>query len=104
MRRTKPQRNSDGGICGDELLAEENTVAARCGSRFIALTIVAFSAVALCVPAANADLLGLGSLLGGNCPTSGTQVFAPWQDLKHYYLAPNGGLENGSTGWSLSGG
>jgi hypothetical protein len=77
-------------------------VAARCGSRFIAVAIVAFSAVALCVPAANASLLG--GLLGGNCPTSGTQVFSPWQDFKHYYLAPNGGLENGSNGWSLSGG
>jgi hypothetical protein len=35
---------------------------------------------------------------------SGKQVFAPWADYRSYYLAPNGGLENGSTGWSLSGG
>src|SRR5437763_7085133 len=46
----------------------------------------------------------LGGLLGGNCPSSGTRVFAPWNDTNLYYLAPNGGLENGATGWSLSGG
>jgi hypothetical protein len=30
--------------------------------------------------------------------------FLPWLDLAYYTSAPNGGLENGSTGWSLSGG
>ena len=39
-----------------------------------------------------------------NCPTGGTQVFAPWQDYANYMLAPNGGLESGTTGWSVSGG
>jgi len=48
-------------------------------------------------------LLGLG-LGGSSCPKSGTQVFAPWHDFNSYYLAANGGLENGSTGWSLGGG
>jgi hypothetical protein len=81
---------------------EEGTLAARLGSRFTLATIVAVVAVALCAPVANADLLG--NLLGNNCPSAGTQVFAPWNDLRSYYLAPNGGLENGSTGWSLSGG
>jgi hypothetical protein len=46
----------------------------------------------------------LGGLLGSNCPTKGSQVFATWNDIRSYFLAPNGGLENGSTGWSLSGG
>src|SRR5437899_8309637 len=46
----------------------------------------------------------LGGLLGENCPSSGTRVFAPWNDTNLYYLAPNGGVENGATGWSLSGG
>ena len=77
-------------------------VAARWGSRFVLATIVVVTAVAFCAPAANADLLG--GLIGNNCPTSGTQVFAPWNDFRSYYLAPNGGLENGSNGWSLSGG
>jgi hypothetical protein len=77
-------------------------VAARLGYRFVLATIVAVTAVALGAPAANADLLG--GLIGNNCPTSGMQVFAPWSDFRSYYLAPNGGLESGTTGWSLSGG
>ncbi len=32
------------------------------------------------------------------------QVFLPWLDVAHYTLAPNGGLESGSTAWSLRGG
>ena len=64
--------------------------------------VVSALAAALTVPVANADLLP--GLLGGNCPGGGTQVFAPWKDYNSYYLAPNGGLENGASGWSLSGG
>jgi hypothetical protein len=80
-------------------------VAARLGTRFVLAAIVAATAVAFSASsasAAHADLLG--GLIGNNCPTSGTQVFAPWSDYHSYYLAPNGGLENGSTGWTLSGG
>jgi hypothetical protein len=77
-------------------------LAARLGSRFVIATIVAVVATALSAPAANAGLIG--SLLGGNCPSSGSKVFAQWNDFRSYYLAPNGGLEDGSTGWSLSGG
>jgi hypothetical protein len=80
---------------------EEDTLAARLGSRFALATMAAVLAVGLAAPAANADLLG--NLIGNNCPTKGSQVFAPWNDYLSYYLAPNGGLENGSTGWSLSG-
>jgi hypothetical protein len=80
---------------------EEGTLAARLGSRFALATLVAVCAVASAAPVANADLLG--NLIGNNCPTSGTQIFLPWGDLKHYYLAPNGGLESGANGWSLSG-
>jgi len=60
------------------------------------------AAAAFSVPAANAGLIS--GLLGGNCPTGGSQVFAPWQDYASYLLAPNGGLELGTTGWSMSGG
>ena len=76
-------------------------MAARLGSRFVLATLVAVAAVAVSAPVANADLLG--NLIGNNCPTSGTQVFLPWGDLKHYYSAPNGGFESGANGWSLSG-
>jgi hypothetical protein len=68
----------------------------------------ALAATALTVPAASAKSSGLGDLLGGilapSCNSTGTQVFAPWNDLANYFLAPNGGLESGSTGWSLGGG
>lgn len=80
---------------------EEGTLAARLGSRFVLATLVVMAAVALGAPAANADLLG--NLIGNNCPTSGNQVFLPWGDSRHYYPAPNGGLESGASGWSLSG-
>jgi hypothetical protein len=33
-----------------------------------------------------------------------TRPFLPWLDLAHYTLAPNGGLESGSSAWSLRGG
>ncbi len=61
------------------------------------------TAAAVAVPTAGAKstLLGLG---GSSCPSGGSQVFASWGDSAYYYLAPNGGLENGATGWSLSGG
>jgi hypothetical protein len=59
-------------------------------------------ALALCAPAANAGLLD--NLVGGTCPGNSSQVFAPWNDFNGYFLAPNGGFENGSTGWTLSGG
>lgn len=68
--------------------------------------IPAVLAAAVCsVPAASAGLIGnIGNLLSGNCPTGGTQVFAPWQDAAQYLLAPNGSFELGTTGWSLTGG
>ena len=31
-------------------------------------------------------------------------MFAPWNDTNLYYLAPNGGVENGTTGWGVMGG
>jgi hypothetical protein len=62
----------------------------------------------LSVPAASAKSTGLGDLLGGiinaNCNSTGSQVFAQWNDFANYFLAPNGGLENGAYGWSLGGG
>lgn len=38
------------------------------------------------------------------CPARALdQPFLPWLDPAYYTLAPNGGLENGSSAWSLSG-
>ena len=42
--------------------------------------------------------------LGGGCNYATSQPFAQWNDTNSYYLAPNGGVESGSYGWSLSGG
>ena len=72
------------------------------------LCCAALAATALTVPVASAKSTG-GGLLGGllnlnsSCGSTGTQVFAPWGDTSSYFLAPNGGLESGSTGWSLGG-
>ncbi|HEY8316911.1 MAG TPA: hypothetical protein VIG35_08615, partial [Gaiellaceae bacterium] len=64
---------------------------------------MALAFLAFAVPAASAKstLLGLGST---GCTSSGSQVFAPWADLASYFLAPNGGFELGSYGWSLGSG
>jgi hypothetical protein len=87
---------------------EVKTVAASFFRRFSIGLCAALAATALAVPAASAKSSGLGDLLGGilsaNCNSTGTQVFAQWNDFANYFLAPNGGLENGSTGWSLGGG
>jgi hypothetical protein len=81
-------------------------VAARV--RVLAVTVVAAAALSVAAAFASTAKAGLiGDLLtsiGGNCPTGGSQVFAPWQDFANYYLAPNGSFEFGTTGWSLSGG
>lgn len=71
---------------------------------FARLRVVIAAAVvtaALAAPVAHADLI---TGLIDNCPTGGTQVFAPWGDYRNYLPATNGGFENGSKGWSLSGG
>jgi hypothetical protein len=51
---------------------------------------------------ANAGLIG--GLLGSNCSNATSQPFASWGDSRSYYVAPNGGFESGSTGWTLGGG
>jgi hypothetical protein len=88
---------------------EVKTVAASFLRRFGVALVAALAATVLAVPVAGAKSSGLGDLLGGlinlnsSCGTTGTQVFAPWGDTSSYFLAPNGGLESGTTGWSLRG-
>lgn len=68
------------------------------------ISLVAVIAAAVLATTAGQAKAGLiGGLLNGNCPAA-LPVFAPWGDFSPYYFAPNGGFENGSTGWSLSGG
>ena len=69
---------------------------ARRSAVFLVLVAVV---VALCAPAAMAG----GSLLGlNNDCGSASQPFAQFGDYRTYTFGANGGLENGSTGWSLS--
>ncbi|HMI81663.1 MAG TPA: hypothetical protein VK480_07735 [Solirubrobacterales bacterium] len=61
--------------------------------KFLVAMVVALVAVAF--PAATAQA----------CPYTGAeQVFKPWGDLSFYVLGPDGGFENGASGWALSGG
>jgi hypothetical protein len=62
----------------------------------VLLVVVAATALASTAGTAKAGLIG-------GCGVT-APVFAPWGDWSGYYFAPNGGFENGSTGWSLSGG
>src|ERR671931_1561341 len=67
------------------------------GARMLA---VAALAIALAAPASAAT-----DGVVAACPSSTyEQPFAPWLDLASYVLAPNGGLESGTAGWSLEGG
>lgn len=63
--------------------------------------VVLVALVALCAPAALAG----GSLLGLNndCGTA-SQPFSQFGDYRSYTFGSNGGLESGSTGWTLGGG
>jgi hypothetical protein len=74
-------------------------VAAR-GSVGLTLLVMALAA-ALAAPAAQArgNLLGLNPQCG---PTS--KPFAQFGDYRNYSFGPDGGLEAGGVGWSLSGG
>ncbi|HEY6960967.1 MAG TPA: hypothetical protein VI408_03675 [Gaiellaceae bacterium] len=65
----------------------------------LAVTVVAALA-ATTAGTAHAGLIT--GLLGGNCGIT-APYFAPWNDFEGYYFAPNGGFENGATGWSLGG-
>jgi hypothetical protein len=68
------------------------------------VAVMAVAAVVACASTAGTAKAGLISgLLGGNCGAT-APVFLPWGDFSSYYLAPNGGFENGTGGWALSGG
>ena len=65
------------------------------------LVVVVATTLASTVGTAKAGLIT--GLLGGGCGTT-APAFAAWGDWAKYYFAPNGGFENGSTNWALSGG
>ena len=66
--------------------------------RFV-LFLVAFGcALTASIGAASADVVT------GNCPGASSQPFLPWADPLFYTLTPDGGFEQGGSGWQLSGG
>jgi len=71
--------------------------------RRLAVLSIVVVATALASTAGTAKAGLITGLLGGGCGAT-SPVFAPWGDWAGYYFAPNGGLENGSTGWTLGGG
>lgn len=96
---------SETKFCGVDLRGfSVATLRARLVLASVAAAAIASFAAFSAAPAK--ALLGINLGLGGsNCSTAGSQVFLPFDgDTRSYYLAPNGGFENGSTGWSLNGG
>lgn len=59
--------------------------------------------LALACGAFQADKSSASLITGGYCPGA-TQAFAAWGDPHFYVFGANGGLEQGSYGWSLAGG
>jgi len=75
-----------------------NPIAARCRFLLSGVAAVAASA-ALAAPAVAATVTANAS-----CPdTPVLQPFAPWGDTADYFLAPDGGFEQGGAGWTLHG-
>jgi hypothetical protein len=72
--------------------------------------ILAIGALALVALGTGAQAtLAAGTATPATAPLSCTArtqsaVFAPWGDMAPYFLVSNGGFENGSTDWSLTGG
>ena len=76
------------------------TSVARMGTR-IAFGVAIIAALILS-STAKAGLIGTGS--ASYCDPTATQPFAAWGDSASYARLLNGGLEGGTTGWTLSGG
>jgi hypothetical protein len=67
--------------------------------RVILTLAVAATTAALVVGVAPA-----GAGLGIACPNPTSVPFAPWSDYANYAFVPDGGFENGASGWTLTGG
>jgi hypothetical protein len=69
--------------------------------RLVLAAIAATAAAAFTAAPANAGLLVQSAT---ECDAQSTsRVFAPWLDFANYFLAPDGGFENGAEGWALDG-
>jgi len=73
-------------------------IAARC--RFLLTGAAAFVATAVLAAPATASVTAASA----GCPDRAVaQPFAPWGDNADYFLAPDGGFEQGGAGWTLRG-
>ena len=68
-----------------------------------ALTIAVLAAVGALAAAPAAQAGPLVASAEGCAAPSLEQPFTPWLDTSNYFLAPNGGFENGASHWSLDG-
>ena len=66
--------------------------------------VLGLGTLAATVAAMGSTAAAANAALGVACPTPTSQPFATWGDTSNYALAPDGGLENGATGWTLTGG
>ena len=69
-------------------------------------TLLARGRVAILVTSLAAALVAAtpaNAALGVTCPNPTHQPFTPWGDPSFYAFVPNGGFENGATGWALTG-
>ncbi|MEY2517756.1 MAG: hypothetical protein QOJ89_5114 [bacterium] len=73
-------------------------IASRC--RFLLTGVATVAAVALLAAPATASVADNAS---GCAVQPVVQPFAPFSDSADYFLAPNGGLERGASGWTLDG-
>lgn len=68
-----------------------------------ALTIAAIAALSALAAAPGAQAGPLVESAEGCAAPSLEQPFTPWLDTSNYFLAPNGGFEQGASRWSLDG-
>jgi hypothetical protein len=69
----------------------------------LARTRVAFLATSLAAALFAMSATPANAALGIACPDPTSHPFLPWDDPWSYAFAPNGGFENGATGWALTG-
>ena len=60
--------------------------------------------LAATIAAMGSTAAAANAALGVTCPDPTSTPFAAWGDTSNYVLAPDGGLENGAAGWTLTGG
>ena len=66
--------------------------------------VLGLGTLAATVAAMGSTAAAANAALGVACPDPTSTPFTTWGDGSSYALAPDGGLENGTTGWTLTGG